>query len=242
LSDQQYQYTAAWVDCLAKGKQLGRGVFIRGNHAEHDPCLPMREKQSRPVDVPLTMPGFLMNSYAMKLFNGAYYSAHLLKAQRTIGHYNPFFYPLDFLSNWNRLYGEQGLLQYQCVVPHDDRGDVILEILGRIAATGRGSFLGVLKKFGDIRSPGMLSFPRPGITLALDFAYRGNAILHFLDELDDLVRAVGGAVYPAKDARMSPTSFQSFFPQWRTFARFIDPKFSSSFWRRVTCSGGQAVS
>ena len=242
LSDQQYQYTAAWVDCLAKGKQLGRGVFIRGNHAGQDSCQSRPHKHGRTFDVPMNVPGFVMNPYTMKLFNGAYYYAHLFKDKRTIGHYDPFFYPLDSLSNWNRLYGAQGLLQYQCVVPHDDRGDVILEILGRIAATGRGSFLGVLKKFGDIRSPGMMSFPRPGITLALDFAYRGEAMLRFLHELDDIVRAVGGAVYPAKDARMSSSSFQSFFPQWKTFAQFVDPKFSSSFWRRVTCSANQAMS
>lgn len=242
LSDQQYQYTAAWVDCLAKGRRSGRGIFIRGNHAGDDPSLPIQGKPRRTVSVPLITPGFLMNSYAIKLFNSAYYFAHFLKTHRTTGHYDPFFYPLDALSNWNRLYGAQGLLQYQCVVPHDDKGGTILEILGRIAATGRGSFLGVLKKFGDIRSPGMMSFPRPGITLALDFAYRGESILRFLDELDGIVCSVGGAVYPAKDARMSPSSFQSFFPQWRTFARFVDPRFSSSFWRRVTCSTNQAVS
>src|SRR5258708_35187372 len=108
------------------------------------------------------------------------------------------------------------------------------EILGCIRRSGEGSFLTVLKKFGNIQSPGMLSFPRPGLTLALDFAYGGQKTLQLLDELDKIVLQSGGAVYPAKNARMSAESFQAFFPNWEEFARYADPHLSSGFWRRVT--------
>ena len=136
----------------------------------------------------------------------------------------------------NRMYGKRGFLQYQFVVPFEDGFTSMREILGRIRRSGEGSFLTVLKTFGDIQSPGMLSFPRPGLTLALDFAYGGQKTLQLLDELDAIVRESGGAVYPAKDARMSAENFQAFFPKWREFARYVDPHFSSSFWRRVSFS------
>jgi hypothetical protein len=108
------------------------------------------------------------------------------------------------------------------------------DILERVRSSSEACFLAVLKKFGSIASPGVLSFPRPGVTLAMDFAFRGDSTLQLLDTLDAIVAAAGGGVYPAKDARMSGASFRRFFPQWETFARHIDPKFSSSFWRRVT--------
>jgi hypothetical protein len=138
------------------------------------------------------------------------------------------------MYDWNRLYGKRGFFQYQCIVPYQDGYEVMKEILERISRSGEGSFLGILKTFGDVPSPGMLSFPRPGLTLALDFANRGQKTLCLLDALDTLVRQSGGIVYPAKDARMSPESFQTYFPRWQEFAQYIDPKFSSSFWRRVT--------
>ena len=153
--------------------------------------------------------------------------------------YDPFFYPLDTIKNWNRMYGTRGFLQYQCVVPFDNDNAAIKEVFTRITRSGEGSFLVVLKTFGALPSPGMLSFPKPGVTLALDFPIHGARTLRLLDELDGVVRASGGAVYPAKDARMSAESFQAFYPQWRDFAHFIDPQFSSSFWRRVTGTARQ---
>ena len=109
--------------------------------------------------------------------------------------------------------------------------------MSRIAHSEDASFLAVLKIFGDIPSPGLLSFPRPGVTLALDFANRGARTLALLEELDRIVRGQGGRVYPAKDARMSSESFEAYFPEWREFSRYVDPRFSSSFWRRVTGAG-----
>jgi len=158
------------------------------------------------------------------------------------GHIEPsssFFHPRDGVRDWNRMYGPRGFLQHQFVVPFEDGFDAMREILNRIRRSGEGSFLTVLKKFGDIQSPGMLSFPRPGITLALDFAYDGKKTLQLLDDLDKIVRESRGAVYPAKDARMSAESFQAFFPRWREFAKYVDPHFSSSFWRRV--AGAEAL-
>src|SRR5690606_9781449 len=138
------------------------------------------------------------------------------------------------------MYGRRGFLQYQCVVPFDGDNVPIKEILDRIRRSGQGSFLTVFKTFGDVPSPGMLSFPRPGITLALDFPLQGQETLRLLDDLDTVVRESGGALYPAKDARMSAESFRASFPRWEEFARYVDPKFSSSFWRRVTSEDGQS--
>ena len=132
------------------------------------------------------------------------------------------------------MYGKSGFLQYQCVVPLDDGGAAIRTVLEKIAASGLSSFLAVLKVFGNIRSPGQLSFPRPGITLALDVRHEGTRSFDRLEEVDEVVRASHGVLYPAKDARMSAASFDRFYPGWRAFRQHIDPRFSSSFWRRVT--------
>ena len=147
--------------------------------------------------------------------------------------YDSFFYPLDSIRQWNLLYGKQGFLQYQCVIPETNL-EAIEELLDRVARSGMGSFLGVLKQFGSAPSAGMLSFPRPGLTIALDFAMRGERTLQLMQSLDEIVQQSGGALYPAKDARMSPALFEASFPRWRSFVPYIDPKMSSSFWRRVT--------
>jgi hypothetical protein len=138
------------------------------------------------------------------------------------------------VGEWNRLYGPNGFFQYQCVVPDDPRTMALL--LTRIAESGQTPSLAVLKRFGNLKSPGLLSFPRPGLTLAVDFVNRGSETMTFLSRLDDLVRDAGGAVYPAKDARMSPADFQRSYPTWDSFAAHVDPRFSSSFWRRVTAA------
>jgi FAD/FMN-containing dehydrogenase len=148
-------------------------------------------------------------------------------------HYDPFFYPLDALLSWNRLYGRKGFVQYQCVVPRDHIVTV-KRMIGLVSKSGHGSFLAVLKNFADLPSPGLLSFPRPGLTLALDLPMRGASTLKLLESLDELLLESGGAVYPAKDARMSARMFQASFPKWKEFEAFIDPKLSSSFWRRVS--------
>jgi hypothetical protein len=175
----------------------------------------------------------MLNRYTVKTFNGAYYRAHTAGKGASLVGYDSFFYPLDSVRQWNLLYGKRGFLQYQCVIPHENIA-ALEDLLDRIACSGMGSFLGVLKQFGAAPPAGMLSFPRPGLTLALDFAMRGERTLALMKSLDEVVLASGGALYPAKDARMSAAMFEASFPRWRSFVPCIDPKMSSSFWRRVT--------
>jgi FAD/FMN-containing dehydrogenase len=166
------------------------------------------------------------------LFNAWWYRRQRERRQTRKVHFQSFFYPLDSIGNWNRIYGPKGMLQYQCVLPGEDGREVLRQMLGAIAESGNGSFLAVLKIFGERLSPGLLSFPRPGVTLAVDFPTSPD-VFRLLDRLDDMTREVGGAVYPAKDARMSGESFHEYFPAYERFAEYVDPGFSSSFWRRV---------
>jgi FAD/FMN-containing dehydrogenase len=148
--------------------------------------------------------------------------------------YEPFFYPLDFVLQWNRMYGKQGLLQFQCVMPWESGTMGMTQLLEAITASGLGSFLAVIKVFGDAVSPGVMSFPVPGITLALDFPVRREVSFDLVDRLADITAEFGGRIYPAKDACMSAAHFQQFYPQWEQWAAYIDPSFSSSFWQRVS--------
>ena len=235
-SDEHYEFTMAFVDSLAKGKSAGRGIFARGNHAwqKHIPGRNGLPKQR--LNVPFMAPGFLLNKTTLTAFNAAVYWKQPVKRTRATVPFDPFFYPLDSIGNWNRMYGSRGFVQHQCVVPPEHSSEAMHELFDVIAAGGEGAMLAVLKKFGDIESPGMLSFPRPGVTLALDFPMKGERTLRLLDRMDEVVMKYGGAIYPAKDARMSPATFQASFPRWREFAKYVDPRFSSSFWRRVTPS------
>jgi FAD/FMN-containing dehydrogenase len=232
-SDQEYEYTVAWVDCLAQGRRLGRGLFMRGDHASGSAT--SSEAQGARLKVPIDLPSGFINRTTLAIFNTCYYRRQLRAKLRKTVNYEQFFFPLDRIGEWNRLYGRRGFFQYQCVVP-DDLGRTIAALLAQVARSSETPALAVLKRFGSIQSPGLLSFPRPGITLAIDFANRGPATLAFLEQLDRLVVEAGGAVYPAKDARMSGASFRRFFPAWEAFASHVDPKFSSSFWRRVTAA------
>ncbi|MEM1042645.1 MAG: FAD-binding oxidoreductase [Bacteroidota bacterium] len=231
------RYTVAWIDTTATGQRLGRGLYIEGDHAPGPPNGPPLPKPGDPaeprVTIPLDAPAGLLNKATVRAFNALYYRQQLQRVVRRRTHYEPFFYPLDALGDWNRLYGRRGFYQYQCVVPHADGHAAIREILDRIARSGEASFLAVLKTFGDLASPGLLSFPRPGVTLALDFPNRGARTRLLFADLDALVREAGGRLYPAKDACMSGEDFRRFYPEWETFAAFVDPAFSSSFWRRV---------
>jgi len=228
--DQDYEYTVSWIDCLAKGRRQGRGLFMRGDHAEGTSRLP---PPGRRLSIPVDLPSGLINRVTLAGFNALYYRSQLRSARSSTVGYEPFFFPLDGIADWNRLYGSKGLLQYQCVIPEPAEA-VITAVLDQVSGSRETPSLAVLKRFGTLPSPGMLSFPRPGITLAIDFANRGPSTLALLERLDGLVADGGGAVYPAKDARMSAASFRRFFPAWASFAPYVDPKFSSSFWRRVT--------
>jgi FAD/FMN-containing dehydrogenase len=232
-SDSDYEYTVAWLDCAAGRSKLGRGIFMRGNHAPDD----RQPRAGSPLRVPFTPPISLVNGLTLPMFNRLYFHRPAAEQRHALWHFQPFLYPLDHVLQWNLIYGPRGFFQYQCVVPEDRAEASLGEMLELIGRTGMGSFLAVLKLFGHIPSAGMMSFPRPGATLALDFPNRGGKTLAFLESLDAITRAAGGAVYPAKDARMSAASFRQYFPNWERFKTYIDPNFSSSFWRRVTETG-----
>lgn len=226
----KWPYTVAWIDCAARGPALGRGIYLAGKHAPPETS-PPAFRRSR-LDVPCMPPFSLVNTPVLRAFNFLYY--RLPRRRQGSSHYEPFFYPLDHVRNWNRIYGPRGFHQYQFVVPHDGARAALGEVLARVAASGQGSFLAVLKTFGNLRSPAMLSFPRPGVTLALDFPNRGAATKSLFATLDGIVRQAGGALYPAKDACMRGDDFRRAYPAWESFQSYVDPCFSSDFWRRVS--------
>jgi FAD/FMN-containing dehydrogenase len=232
-SDRDFEHTVAWVDCLAHGSSLGRGLFMRGNHAPASSG-PLSVHAPPALSVPFDFPALALNSVSVRIFNTLYYQRVRRRLTRSLTHYGPFFHPLDSLNGWNRIYGRRGFFQYQFVVPFSADGAAVREVLGRIARSGQGSFLVVVKTLGQLESPGMMSFPRPGISLALDFPNNGPRTRKLFDELDNVVLAAGGRFYPAKDAHMSPATYAKSYPQWQAFSRFIDPVFSSNFWQRVT--------
>ncbi len=237
-SEKDFVYTVAWMDFLASGRKLGRGLYYRGNHAPPQltpyPADRSHLTSASRLSVPFELPGFSLNRLTVAAFNFLYYWRQRLQPRVSLLHYDPFFYPLDGVLRWNRIYGRPGFLQFQCVVPLAPEGGAMKEILERISHSGQASFLGVLKTFGPLKSPGMLSFPRPGITLALDFANRGERTVKLFAELDRVTREAGGAIYPAKDSLMAPETFEACYPQLSRFKTFVDPAFSSLFWRRVT--------
>lgn len=231
-SDATHDYTVAWVDSLAGGRHFGRGVFFRANHASASD-LP-QERAPRPLPFPIKPPFPLINRLTLRAFNALYRAAQPHTAEPRRIPYRPFFYPLDRVRNWNRAYGPKGLRQFQCAVPMAHAREAVEAMLRRTLAAGEASFLTVLKLFGDVPSPGMMSFPVAGATLTLDFPHRGERTLRLLDDLDRITLSAGGRVNPYKDARMTAATFEASFPHWRDFARHVDPGFSSGFWRRVT--------
>lgn len=230
-SAESHEYRVAWFDCAARGPALGRGLFIRANHTETG--VAMAEPKQRHWTLPFTPPLSLINKLSLRAFNAYYWHRQRQPVSRDLTHYRSYFYPLDGLSHWNRLYGPQGFMQLQCVLPDDVAEKAVAELLQLIAASGNGSFLAVLKPFGGLPSPGLLSFPRQGTTLALDFPNRGPATLALLGRLEELTMGYGGALYPAKDACMSGAHFRQAYPLWARFAEYVDPQFSSGLWRRV---------
>jgi FAD/FMN-containing dehydrogenase len=230
-SEKDFEYTVSWTDCTASGGDMGRGLYTRGNFTEVDDKLMENLPKDKMLPFPFDFP--FINSLSVSAFNSLYFNKQLNGFESFVSHYNPFFYPLDAVDGWNKAYGKDGFLQYQFVIPLEKDNYILKHILKYIVNSGLSSFLTVLKTFGNIKSPGMLSFPRPGVTMAIDFRMRGD-ILDVLEYTDRIVEEAGGVIYPAKDARMSAEHFQKFYPQWEEFTKFIDPKFSSSFWRRVT--------
>jgi FAD/FMN-containing dehydrogenase len=229
------EYSVAWIDCVAQGRNFARGVFIQGEHDETPgPLTPLAKPN---FALPFDLPELALNRATVGAFNTLYYHKQMRKQRSGLTDYEPFFYPLDRILKWNRLYGRQGLLQFQCVLPWESGPRGIYQQLKAITESGLGSFLAVIKVFGDAVSPGIMSFPAPGITLALDFPIRREVSFGLLDRLANITAEFGGRMYPAKDACMSAAHFQQFYPQWPQWAAYIDPSFSSSFWQRVSGLG-----
>ncbi len=230
-ADARNEYAVAWLDQLAAGRAAGRGVLLTGNHADADTVdtEPARQKLAVPFQPPVN----LLTPTFLRVFNAAYYfgkSRHLEPHRIT---HQPFFFPLDGLEHWNRLYGPRGLFQHQSVVPEESARHALPELLSAARKSGQASFLTVLKRFGDMVSPGLLSFPKAGFTLTLDFPNRGARTRDLLETLDRITIEAGGRVNPYKDARMSANVFQASFPEWKRLESWRDPAFMSDFWRRT---------
>ncbi len=245
--DQTFDYTVAWLDALSSGKRSGRGVLMSGHHAVPDDLgsnerqQPFAMGRNAPrLRLPIDTPGFILNRYSVGLFNEFYFRTFPRRPQNRIVHFDRYFYPLDSIGEWYRLYGKQGLLQYQCLLPFEESGEKVGQILSLLHSSRTGSFLAVLKRMGDEAGP--LSFPKPGFTLALDLP-RSSRVLKALNDIDSIVLDGGGRVYLAKDARLSPESFRRMYPrfrEWFNVKKETDPEwvFSSDLARRLDLPGG----
>jgi FAD/FMN-containing dehydrogenase len=226
-SEADWDHTVAWIDCASR---IPRGIFMRGRPtvSTHRP-----EPAARSLTMRWTPPVSLIRRSSLRLFNTGYFEWQRWRAGRRIVHYEPFLYPLDNVLEWNRVYGPRGFYQYQSVVPPRERQAATDAMLADVARSGEGSVLAVLKTFGNRSGPGMLSFPRPGVTLALDFPNDGARTLRLFERLDAIVESAGGALYPAKDARMPRRLFEQGYPRLTEFQRFRDPGITSALSRRL---------
>ncbi|MDZ7600069.1 MAG: FAD-binding oxidoreductase [Hoeflea sp.] len=236
--DASHEYSVAWIDQLARGARLGRGVMMAGDHAENGG--PARTPSAPKLAVPFSPPVNLLNRLTLTAFNGLYFGRAPRQPATGIVGWASYFHPLDAISGWNRLYGPKGLFQHQSVFPTRTARETTIALIECAQKHGAASFLTVLKRFGDTRSPGLMSFPRPGFTLTLDFANSGAETLRMLDALDEIVLEAGGALNPYKDQRMAPAMFEASFPQWRELEGLRDPALMSDFWRRTAMALGKA--
>jgi FAD/FMN-containing dehydrogenase len=235
---EELPYTVAWLDCVAGGADFCRGIFMRGAHAAVSSGGPASRRSGTPIAVPFDAPGWALNRWSVRAFNAGYFHRQREPRRESVVHYEPFFFPLDGILGWNKIYGRRGFFQFQGVIPGDAR-EALHDVMSAVVDSGQGSFLAVLKEFGSIPSPGWLSFPRRGVTFCLDFPNGGERTVGLMKHLEAMVIDAGGALYPAKDALMSPESFRAGFPRWREFLAQIDPAMISDFWRRVN-EGGAA--
>jgi decaprenylphospho-beta-D-ribofuranose 2-oxidase len=245
----EFQYSVAWIDCLASKSQLGRGIVMFGNHAQLQDLNPALRSQplaittKQAVNVPFDLPGFLLNRYSIAAFNQCFYSAHVGKDRERLLAYEPYFFPLDRIRSWNRLYGANGFVQYQCVVP-TGREEAIAKMLELSAQYGMSSFLAVLKRFGPER--GLLSFPQAGLTLTLDMPVRGR-LFELIDRLNDLVLKNDGRVYLAKDSSLTAEHFRIMYPnykRWLAIKSRFDPGyvFRSALAERLALFPSEVIS
>jgi FAD/FMN-containing dehydrogenase len=239
-TDERYAYSVAWIDVLARKSSLGRSILMRGNHAAASDLparvhRPLASSTSPRWNLILDFPSGVLNPLTVKVFNTAYYALHRTATGRLVS-FEKFFYPLDAIDRWNRMYGKRGFVQYQIALPQAGGAAGLRTILDRLARSRRASFLAVLKRFGDAGS-GLLSFPLRGYTLALDIPV-ANGLIPFLHELDRITLDYGGRIYLAKDAVIRPGDFSAMYPKldrFQAMQRKLDPRglFSSSLARRL---------
>lgn len=214
-------YSMAWIDCAARGDAMGRAIVMNGEHATREElpathrATPFAAPRHGTRRVPLDLPGFALNPLSVRLFNEVYYRLGRRRPRTGLVAWGPFFYPLDSVLDWNRIYGRKGFMQFQCVVPLESHAEGLRAILAAITRAGTGSFLAVLKRFGAQQS--RLSFPMEGYTLALDFAMNPRN-LALMDELDRITLDHGGRFYLAKDSRMAAQTLHRSDPRWVEFA------------------------
>lgn len=225
---QQYKhvtYSVAWIDCLKGGTSFGRSILMLGEHAKKSElpaklaAAPLQLPKQANLNFPFYLPGFVLNKLSIKAFNEVFYRKQMAKESQSIIPYTPFFYPLDAVQNWNRMYGRRGFVQYQMVFPLSVSKEALIKLLDKIRRKGFGSFLAVLKLFGEQDS--LISFPMEGYTLALDFPVK-NGLFEFLDELDKLVDEYGGRIYMSKDARMSKELLHKSYPHIDKFWSIVE--------------------
>lgn len=226
-------YTVGWIDALARGRQMGRGILETAEFAPRSPA-PHRSRQPR--DFPLDLPSAALNALTVRLFNALYYRRIPAAGRDRAAPVGRFFYPLDAIGRWNRIYGRRGFYQFQCVIPNKHAWAGIPALLETVSAAGRGSFLAVLKTLGG-SSRGHLSFPLYGYTLALDFPRR-HGVEELLQKLENITRDHGGRLYLAKDALLSPEGFREMYPSLASFRAVlerVDPerRFESDMARRL---------
>lgn len=234
------RYTVAWIDSMASGAQLGRGIAMNGHHAamEELPSSFHRSiKPGRRHTIPFDFPAWALNSLSISAFNSRYYKREGGRRHPFLSDYDSYFFPLDAIANWNRMYGRRGFVQYQCVIPDSSSFEGIRKLLEALTDSRFPSFLAVLKRLGP-QGSGLLSFPLAGYTLALDLPIRDKGLFALLNKLDEIVLQHGGRVYLAKDARLSPESFRAMYPrfeEWLKTKNTVDPqhRFSSSLSRRL---------
>ena len=236
-SDTDWTYTTSWVDCTSFRRL--RGLFVKGrsissSQAESQVTRGVTRTKSKKLSVPFVFPISIVNNLSLLPFNTAYYYLKKWKTHKGHGiiHYEPFFYPLDQLLHWNRMYGRKGFFQHQSVIPLKECR-AVQNLLHEATRSGEKPSFAVLKTFGNSSPFGMLSFPQPGVTLALDFPNKGKSTLQLFERMDHIVRESGGRIYPAKDIRMPKDLFESGYPQLNEFLQYRDPGISSGLSRRL---------
>ena len=212
-------YSVAWVDSMTRGKKMGRGILMLGEHYEPSNNGSLHYNSKSKINVPFTVPHYLLNRPINKVFNSVLYNKEVFKKEKSLINFDPFFYPLDGITNWNRLYGNKGFLQYQFALPDSTGAEGLEAIMKKICHSGVGSFVSVLKKFGEQRN-GMMSFPMKGFTLALDFQIT-DKLFQLFNDLDELVLKYKGRIYSAKDARMSRSTFHESYPNLEEFCHVV---------------------